>query len=119
MAKSKGAILVKINGKKGYFINRHALARHLMSLLETSIAPLVTRAENLSKIMELTGFHVQAKWIGKINSEERYTKIYWENLLSLEHKGTLRGFSVICSIEKGSSNFNPERRRITTDWNIK
>jgi hypothetical protein len=119
MAKAKeGVIKVFINGKKCYFINRHALARHLMDLLENSIAPLSSRAENLQRIMEVTGFHIKAKYIGEINTEERYTKAYWETILSLEHKSTLPGFSVNCNIGKGRSNYNPEKVRISTDWNI-
>jgi len=111
-------VKARINGRKLFFRSRHELARYLMDLLNDSVSLLPIRAENLQKIMEITGFHIKAKWIGGITTEERFTKAYWETLLSLEHKGTLKGFSVICSIEKGSSNYDPERRRITTDWTI-
>ena len=112
-------VKVKINGHKFVFRSRHELARYLMDLLNDSVSTLLVRATNLQKIMEITGFPRKAEWIGGINTEDRFTKAYWETLLSLEHKGTLRGFSVICSIEKGSSNFNPEKKRITENWTIK
>ena len=111
-------IKVKINGHKQTFRSRQDLARYLMNILVKSVAPLSARTETLRKIMELTDFKAKAEYLGKIWSEEVYLKAYWETILSLEYMGTLPGFSVICSIEKGNSNYSPEHRRITTDWNI-
>jgi hypothetical protein len=68
--------------------------------------------------MEITDFKAKAKYLGGIWTEAVYTKAYWETILSLEYMGTLPGFSVICSIEKGNSNFSPEKKRISTDWTI-
>lgn len=89
-----------------------------MDLLVESVSPLFVRSENLKKIMELIGLDRRAKFLGMINTEDRYTKAYWETLLAMEHLGTLPGFSVSCNIEKGDSNFSPEHRRITEDWTI-
>lgn len=112
-------IKAKINGHKLTFRSRQELARYLMDLLMDSVASLPARTENLSRIMELTEFDAKAKFLGKITTEEFYIKAYWETILSLEYMGTLPGFSVTCSIEKGNSNFSPEHRRISTDWDIK
>lgn len=108
-----------INGEKVLFRSRQELARYLMDLLINSAASLSTRTENLFRIMELTGFDSKAKYIGKIQNEEKYMVAYWETLLSLEYMGTLRGFSVNAPIEKGASNYNPEKRRVSTNWTIK
>ena len=89
-----------------------------MDLLKNSISPLEARAENLKKIMELTGFAFRAKVIEKIDNETRYTKAYWETILALEYMGTLRNFSVIVPIGKGDTGYDPEKKRISTDWTI-
>ena len=112
-------VQAKINGFKQTFKSRQDLARYLMDILIKSVAPLSSRTENLQKIMELTDFEAKAKYLGGIWSEEIYLKAYWETILSLEYMGALPGFSVICSIERGNSNFSPEHKRISTDWNIK
>lgn len=112
-------VKAKINGHRLTFRSRHELARYLMDLLVSAEQDFETRTLNLQRIMQMMGFAAKAKYIGNIWSEKIYEKAYWETVLSLEHMGTLPGFSVICSIEKGNSNFSPENKRISTDWNIK
>jgi len=112
-------VQARINGKKLLFKSRHALARHLMDLLVSAEQSLEAKTKNLQQIMEMMRFKAKAEYFGNIWSEKVYEKAYWETVLSLEHMGTLPGFCVTCSIEKGSSNFSPEHRRISTDWTIK
>jgi len=111
-------VQVKINGHKQTFRSKSELARYLMDLLVHSVSTLSVRTQNLQGIMEMMGYSAKAKYLGSIWSEKIYEKAYWETVLSLENLGSLPGFSVICSIEKGNSNFSPEHKRISTDWTI-
>jgi len=112
-------VQARINGHKLTFRSRHELARYLMDLLVSSKQSLPAKTQNLQQIMEMMGFKAKAEYFGRIWTEKVYEKAYWETVLSLEHMGTLPGFCVTCSIEKGDSNFSPEHRRISTDWTIK
>jgi len=111
-------IKVKIQGDICYFCSYRDFARHLMLILHDSAkyASFDHRKNMLMDIMTLTGFPNKNKWIDKIKNEKNFLKAYWDVLLSLENLGTLPGFSVNAPIEKGYSNYNPEKVRITTNW---
>jgi hypothetical protein len=109
-------VKTRIHGKVVYFKSKNEFAKYLITTVSDKYSPLQTRVQNLMKIMDLTDFPKKAKYLGKIKTEEVFTKAYWETILSLENMGTLTGFLVDAPIEKGSSNYNPERKRISTDW---
>lgn len=112
-------IRARIRGKIHNFYSHRDLARFLMqTLVADERSPFEARSRNLHSILELLNFTNKARWIEKIHNEEYFDKAYWEVMLSLEGLGTLPGFSIICNIEKGDSNYNPEKRRISTDWTL-
>lgn len=109
----------KIRGQVCYFPSHRALARHLMlELVADKKAPFQARVVNLISVMDFLGLTFRRNWIGRKENltEEQFTKYYWNLFLFLEGMDTLPGFSVDCNIEKGDSNYNPENRRISTDW---
>jgi len=113
-------VIAKINGKKFHFQSKQDMARYILERVKASekYAPLDNRIENLKKIYELIGYDRRAKFTGDIITEEVYVKAYWEAVLIMEYMGTLPGFSVWAPIEKGATNYNPEKRRMSENWTI-
>lgn len=110
-------ISIRIQKKLYHFHSYRDLARFLMGyFVDDQLASLETKIDHLKSIMELLGFKSKANWVSKIYSEEFFKNAYWEITLSLEGLGTLPGFSVLCPIGQGDSNYNPERKRMSTDW---
>ena len=109
----------RIRGRVCYFPSKKALARHLMlEVVADKKAPFETRVMNLISVMEFLEIQFRKNWIGRKEdlTIKQFDQYYWNLLLFLEGMDTLPGFSVDCNIEKGDSNYNPENRRISTDW---
>jgi len=85
------------------------------SIVDDPYASLEARKENLSKMLKMFGFKRKEQWVNRIESEERFSKAFWNILLAMEEMDTLPGFSVWAPIEKGRTNYNPEKVRITDD----
>ena len=80
-------------------------------------SPFIVNKDNVIKMLELIQIVFPKKRINRkisyvkkrCNSFERLLVFYYEILLSLENKALLSGFSVYAPIEKGYSNYNPEK----------
>lgn len=109
-------VKAKIHGVIYTFPSHRELARFLlMNLVDDENASFDSRLTNLVSVMDFLGMKKKAQGLSKTKN---FVKAYWDTILYLDGMDTLRGFTVGCSIEKGDSNYNPEKRRISTDWTL-
>lgn len=110
-------IYARIGNQVFKFSSNKELARLLITtIVDDPFAPFYVRKENLRKILSLLGFYQKEKWIKRIQTEESLIRAYWAILLAMENLDTLPGYSVWAPIEKGRTNYNPEKFRISEDW---
>ena len=103
-----------LNGRAYKFQDTRQVLQFLLdNILDDPYSPWLAKRENLARIFELLGDFKRAHFARKLQSEMTYEKAYWDNVLATEQLATLPGFSTSAPIEKGASNYNPEKRRIT------
>ena len=112
-------IVLLIRKKKMVFTSYKDLALYLMQIVfQDENCPWEARRDNLVEVLDMCGFSSKKKWVESIKSPDELSRAYWNMVLSFEELGLLPGFSVIAPIEKGRTNYNPERYRMSENWLI-
>ena len=109
---------IRINGDAHPIFNGAEMLSWLLQVIDKQ-SPFVTLKENIIKAIDLTGELDSRKrklgsYVQKLKTKDSLFEFCYNNILAQEGMPLLWGFSVAASIEKGASNYNPEKRRIST-----
>jgi len=111
-----GSVIARINGNRCKFNNNKHFALYLIEILIYSVSPLDVKLKTLAEIMEMSGHKRRIKSWGKVDTDEKFSKLYSETILAMENLSPLPGFSSSKPNAVKAGYNNPERGRISTDW---